>query len=811
MEKTTEEQKEVKIPFLTVLKNGVILKNIFLNSPRSLHESRSSKEARESGEKLYKEEEKLLVGRHPDCHIVLDHPSISRFHLQIISRSSLQRLSVIDLSSVHGTWVCGRKIGSQIAVDMVEGDTLRLGASTRFYELHWVPWSQAFETEKPFIPASQAPQEEEETSENEDVLSPVKKQNDVWTGSIPSAPPMHVESMNSSSPDEVLSDAKRLTKRENLNLEGPLASLSLFEAEQCSPERRMPEQSPIARHWAAILGAESVSSSVPVEILSAAHVQLEREDHSPERCFNGEVLLSDNRENESPPVSRSEKSNKISGIWSRRCKSVSFLRIQTRRGEEKVDESIDDVIEVEDQKENTDVENYTGGELLGKVLFEESYQSDKENLTPASVGLKSRKGGVEKLQMELQQLASNEEVPYKIPFTESYPSDKENITPITSGRLKSKKFSFEMRHVESQKLSLKGIVVDMDLQADIFPSDRENLTPNPSRDSKLKKPIPKSHQRIQDMLKRNATRLPFQPLVISTDKSKSLSGFHPSPRNSNSVNHSQISNGNNSTSVSQSVDQIVHNLGEGKRKWNMVVDTSTLLDEESRKSLKLLEGLKGTHLIIPRMVVRELDCLRRRGSRFRRGNEASSILQWIEECMVKTMWWIHVQSSAESVATAPTPPASPQSRLSSGTVELPAGTTSSVPFSSYGSLMEIVSPTAEDHILECALLFKRIKEDGQLVLLSNDVALKIKAMAEGLICETAKEFRDSLVNPCSKRFMWVESTPIGPTWSSSSDDAGLKENYVYRPPATRKAGKATEGAKGLKLILLHNSQYGQLN
>lgn len=33
----------------------------------------------------------------------------------------------------------------------------------------------------------------------------------------------------------------------------------------------------------------------------------------------------------------------------------------------------------------------------------------------------------------------------------------------------------------------------------------------------------------------------------------------------------------------------------------MVADTTTLLDKESRKSLQFLQGLKGTHLIIPRM------------------------------------------------------------------------------------------------------------------------------------------------------------------------------------------------------------------
>lgn len=41
--------------------------------------------------------------------------------------------------------------------------------------------------------------------------------------------------------------------------------------------------------------------------------------------------------------------------------------------------------------------------------------------------------------------------------------------------------------------------------------------------------------------------------------------------------------------------------GDGKRRWTMVADTASLVDKESRKSLQLLQGLKGTHLVIPKM------------------------------------------------------------------------------------------------------------------------------------------------------------------------------------------------------------------
>ncbi|RRT61552.1 hypothetical protein B296_00044112 [Ensete ventricosum] len=176
---------------------------------------------------------------------------------------------------------------------------------------------------------------------------------------------------------------------------------------------------------------------------------------------------------------------------------------------------------------------------------------------------------------------------------------------------------------------------------------------------------------------------------------------------------------------------------EERKIWSIVVDANCFLDEESRRSLQLLEGLKGTHLIVPRIakhqllllsclaVIRELDCLKRREkSLFSKSTKmASKALQWIEECMVNTSWWIHVQSSSETLPVVPTPPASPRSPFGDGT--------DSKSFSAHGSLTEIVSPTAEDHILDCALLFDKTKNDGQqFILLSNSITLKIKAMAE---------------------------------------------------------------------------------
>ena len=87
------DQEEIKIPVFSVLKNGVVLKNIFLNNPQ--WESKLSSDLCSQEE----EDDPLLIGRHPDCHIVLDHPSISRFHLEIRAKPASSRLSVIDRAS----------------------------------------------------------------------------------------------------------------------------------------------------------------------------------------------------------------------------------------------------------------------------------------------------------------------------------------------------------------------------------------------------------------------------------------------------------------------------------------------------------------------------------------------------------------------------------------------------------------------------------------------------------------------------------------------------------------------------------------
>lgn len=91
-------EEENKIPVFTVVKNNVVLKNIFLlDNPPSNSKPGSTQPTEIDLDQ--ENEEMFVIGRHPDCDITVEHPSISRFHLRIHSYPSLQKLAVTDLSS----------------------------------------------------------------------------------------------------------------------------------------------------------------------------------------------------------------------------------------------------------------------------------------------------------------------------------------------------------------------------------------------------------------------------------------------------------------------------------------------------------------------------------------------------------------------------------------------------------------------------------------------------------------------------------------------------------------------------------------
>ncbi|KAF0895817.1 hypothetical protein E2562_016550 [Oryza meyeriana var. granulata] len=427
---------------------------------------------------------------------------------------------------------------------------------------------------------------------------------------------------------------------------------------------------------------------------------------------------------------------------------------------------------------------------------------DKENVTPASrdpkpiIGRKVLGTRVDRRihRQEPNELSAKSKVRHTVDDDVFY-SDKENLTPISSGGIKAR------------RCLPKNLTVEADQDQEAFYSDKENLTPVSSAPQKTKD-LSENRTRMESVItmKRVVDRLPFQTL-LSNSPLRHTSSLDCTQVNPRAVDVAMKLEGelNNVSHKKQESDK----TKEGMKVWTMVIDTDCLLDDESRKSIMLLRGLKGTQLVIPMIVIRELDSMKQRERLFRMSSKATSILQWINECMEKVSWWIHVQSSYEMLPVAPTPPATPRPVCNDEERKMSATTFNPIALFSLRSFTDIISPKTEDRILDCALLFNKLKSNQNSVILSNSITLKIKAMAEGLACEGAKEFRESLVNPCSSRFMWAASAPRGSAWSCL-DETTLQENYYNsHHGARRRIPRSMEAAKGLKLILLHNSHYGQ--
>ncbi|KAF9663702.1 hypothetical protein SADUNF_Sadunf17G0079500 [Salix dunnii] len=120
--------------------------------------------------------------------------------------------------------------------------------------------------------------------------------------------------------------------------------------------------------------------------------------------------------------------------------------------------------------------------------------------------------------------------------------------------------------------------------------DKENQRPLKFlQKTKLGMPASKNQVKFkQDMVLEDckAEGVPLQSLLVS------FSG------NSISVPNDTTRNGISNCS------QIMRksNLAEDGKRWTVVADTASLVGKESRKSLHLLQGLKGTHLVITKMV-----------------------------------------------------------------------------------------------------------------------------------------------------------------------------------------------------------------
>lgn len=68
------------------------------------------------------------------CDFVLEHPSVSRQHAAVVQHKN-GSIYVIDLGSVHGTFVANERLSKDNPVELEIGQSLRFAASTRSYVL----------------------------------------------------------------------------------------------------------------------------------------------------------------------------------------------------------------------------------------------------------------------------------------------------------------------------------------------------------------------------------------------------------------------------------------------------------------------------------------------------------------------------------------------------------------------------------------------------------------------------------------------------------------------------------------------------
>nr|CAD1839371.1 unnamed protein product [Ananas comosus var. bracteatus] len=82
----------------------------------------------------------FIISRHifgrqfPTCDFVLDHQSVSRQHAAVVPHKN-GSIYVIDLGSVHGTFVASERLTKDNPVELEVGQSLRFAASTRSYIL----------------------------------------------------------------------------------------------------------------------------------------------------------------------------------------------------------------------------------------------------------------------------------------------------------------------------------------------------------------------------------------------------------------------------------------------------------------------------------------------------------------------------------------------------------------------------------------------------------------------------------------------------------------------------------------------------
>ncbi|KAJ0074580.1 hypothetical protein Patl1_37525 [Pistacia atlantica] len=166
---------------------------------------------------------------------------------------------------------------------------------------------------------------------------------------------------------------------------------------------------------------------------------------------------------------------------------------------------------------------------------------------------------------------------------EIFTPNKENFSPDTlplkslkrKGKLEKIKPSRSYRKSSSKVTISPNIQPVEDLN---FSSDKENQTPKVLQEQKLAGHASGNQVNLEEertIMKKRAERVPFQSLVANSSgrRGSEASLSNATTRSSHSVNLSQTMKVTNSSSIGE------------RRSWAMVVDATTLLDKESRRSL----------------------------------------------------------------------------------------------------------------------------------------------------------------------------------------------------------------------------------
>ncbi|KAK4375257.1 hypothetical protein RND71_005934 [Anisodus tanguticus] len=496
----SESEQEKKIPVFTVLKNGAILKNIFLldNPTSSVEESKQEYE------------EILVVGRHPDCNIVLEHPSISRFHLQIHSNPSSQSLYVIDLSSVHGSWISGDKIEPGVRVELKEGDKLRLRDSSREYMLHWIPISRAYHLQNPFVaPLSEA--EPLETEEKDESFRLIPNEDDDLVQDL----------------DSSFCDMSLLPYVKSLTPSAP----------------PMPEEMKSSFPF----GDEEVNINPPEKIHGESEISLLQPVYEPdqENSTAQALLVSGGFQTENVDSTPVRSQQRCLSIWSRRGK-CSSVQIQTGRDRaiiEKVD--IDtEVYALNHEKVGMENDPFSSGNKDEEDVF----TPDQENHVPSSLFLGTEKNSC---------LADGQDTKPMLSCCVDE-NGEENFTHLPRSM---KKMSTEgLEYNKKEKIGSPTMLSNMsNISEEIITPDKENMTPDScsmrSRKGKMKKEnligkvleehtsasVASRNKARSAVLKNRTDRVPFQSLLVNSPSNTNSKYSEPKVKlNANPITSREI-------------------------------------------------------------------------------------------------------------------------------------------------------------------------------------------------------------------------------------------------------------------------------